>query len=34
MLEAADQTADPAPAVETFGIHPIGLEEQLRRGLT
>jgi NADH dehydrogenase len=33
MLEAADQTADPAPAVETFGIHPIGLEEQLRRGL-
>jgi len=33
MLEAADQTADPAPMVETFGVRPIGVEEQLRRGL-
>ena len=34
MLEAADQTADPAPLVETFGVRPIGFEEQLRRGLS
>jgi uncharacterized protein YbjT (DUF2867 family) len=33
MLEAEDQTADPTPAAETFGVKPIGLEEQLRRGL-
>ncbi len=30
MLEAADQTADPAPMVETFGVRPVGFEEQLR----
>jgi uncharacterized protein YbjT (DUF2867 family) len=34
MLEAADQTADPAPLIETFGVRPIGFEEQLRRGLS
>jgi NADH dehydrogenase len=33
MLEAADQTAHPTPVVETFGVRPIGFEEQLRRGL-
>jgi len=33
MLEAVDQTADPAPMIETFGVHPVGFEEQLRRGL-
>ena len=33
MLEFEDNTADIAPAVEAFGIEPIGLDEQLRRAV-
>ena len=33
MLELEDNVADAAPAVETFGITPIGLDEQLRRAV-
>jgi uncharacterized protein YbjT (DUF2867 family) len=32
-LEHTDQTCDIAPAVETFGVRPIPLDEQLRRAL-
>lgn len=31
MLEAGDNVGDPEPARETFGVLPIGLDEQLRR---
>ena len=31
MLENADNVGDVDPAIGTFGIHPIGLDEQLRR---
>jgi len=31
MLEDADNIGDVGPALETFGIRPIGLDEQLRR---
>jgi len=31
MLEAGDNVGDIAPAVETFGIDPLPLDEQLRR---
>ena len=34
MLTSADNVGDPAPAVETFGIQPISLEEQLRRAVS
>jgi hypothetical protein len=33
MLEFEDNVADIRPAVETFGIEPIGLTEQLRRAV-
>jgi len=33
MLEAGDNVGDPAPAVEAFGIEPVGLDEQLRRAV-
>lgn len=33
MLDFGDNICDPGPAVETFGIEPIGLEEQLRRAV-
>jgi uncharacterized protein YbjT (DUF2867 family) len=33
LLESEDNVADIGPAVETFGIHPISLDEQLRRAL-
>ncbi|HEX2044786.1 MAG TPA: NAD(P)H-binding protein [Gaiellaceae bacterium] len=33
MLDFGDNVGDAAPAVETFGIEPIGLEEQLRRAV-
>lgn len=33
MLDFGDNVCDPAPAVETFGIEPIGIEEQLRRAV-
>jgi NADH dehydrogenase len=32
MLEAGDNTGDVAPAIETFGVQPMPLGEQLRRG--
>jgi NADH dehydrogenase len=32
MLEAGDNTGDVRPAVETFGVSPMPLDEQLRRG--
>ena len=31
MLEDADNVGDPRPAIETFGVEPIGVDEQLRR---
>ena len=31
MLENADNVGDVDPAIGTFGVHPISLEEQLRR---
>ena len=34
MLITADNVGDPTPAVETFGIRPISLEEQLRRAVS
>ena len=33
MLESDDNVTDIAPAVETFGVHPISLDEQLRRAV-
>jgi NADH dehydrogenase len=33
MLDYGDNVCDPGPAVETFGIRPIGIEEQLRRAV-
>jgi NADH dehydrogenase len=33
MLEGEDNVTDIAPAVETFGIQPISLDEQLRRAV-
>jgi uncharacterized protein YbjT (DUF2867 family) len=33
MLDFGDNVCDPGPAVETFGIQPIGIEEQLRRAV-
>jgi NADH dehydrogenase len=34
MLESDDNVAEIEPAAETFGIHPISLEEQLRRAVS
>lgn len=31
LVEGGDQVCDPAPAIEAFGVTPIGLDEQLRR---
>jgi uncharacterized protein YbjT (DUF2867 family) len=33
MLEFEDNVAEVGPAVETFGIHPLGLTEQIRRAV-
>jgi NADH dehydrogenase len=33
MLEAEDNVTDIGPAVEAFGVHPISLDEQLRRAV-
>jgi uncharacterized protein YbjT (DUF2867 family) len=33
MLESDDNVTDIAPAVQTFGVHPISLDEQLRRAV-
>jgi uncharacterized protein YbjT (DUF2867 family) len=34
MLSDADNIGDPRPANETFGVEPIGVDEQLRRATT
>ena len=34
MLEFEDSVGDVRPAIETFGIQPIGLEEQVRRAVS
>jgi uncharacterized protein YbjT (DUF2867 family) len=31
--ESGDQVCDPAPAIDAFGVTPIGLDEQLRRAV-
>jgi uncharacterized protein YbjT (DUF2867 family) len=31
LVEGGDQVCDPAPAIEAFGVTPVGLDEQLRR---
>ena len=33
MLDLGDNVCDPQPAIETFGIQPIGIEEQVRRAV-
>jgi uncharacterized protein YbjT (DUF2867 family) len=33
MLDFADNVGDPRPAIETFGVHPIGIAEQIRRAV-
>jgi uncharacterized protein YbjT (DUF2867 family) len=33
MLEDADNVGDVGPAIETFGVQPIGVDEQLRRAV-
>jgi uncharacterized protein YbjT (DUF2867 family) len=33
MLDHGDNVGDPGPAVEAFGIEPIGIDEQLRRAV-
>ena len=34
MLDHGDNVGDAEPANETFGIHPIGLDEQIRRAVS
>jgi hypothetical protein len=34
MLEHGDNVGDAGPAVETFGIEPIGVDEQIRRAVS
>jgi hypothetical protein len=34
MLEFEDNVADIAPAVQTLGVQPIGLDEMLRHATT
>jgi uncharacterized protein YbjT (DUF2867 family) len=34
MLDHGDNVGDPEPAIETFGVRPIGLDEQIRRAAT
>ncbi|MGH3059530.1 MAG: SDR family oxidoreductase [Gaiellaceae bacterium] len=33
MLDFGDNTGDVAPAIETFGIRPVGVDEQIRRAV-
>jgi uncharacterized protein YbjT (DUF2867 family) len=33
MLDLGDNVCDPRPAAESFGIQPIGIEEQVRRAV-
>jgi uncharacterized protein YbjT (DUF2867 family) len=34
MLDHGDNVGDPEPAIETFGIRPIGLDDQIRRAVS
>ena len=34
MLDHGDNVGDPEPAIETFGVRPIGLDEQIRRAVS
>jgi uncharacterized protein YbjT (DUF2867 family) len=34
MLDHGDNVGDPGPAIETFGIRPIGLDDQIRRAVS
>ncbi len=33
LVDGGDQVCDMKPALETFAVHPIGLDEQIRRAL-
>jgi uncharacterized protein YbjT (DUF2867 family) len=33
MLDHGDNVGDPQPAIETFGVRPIGLDDQIRRAV-
>jgi NADH dehydrogenase len=33
MLDFGDNVCDPQPAIEAYGVRPIGIEEQVRRGV-
>lgn len=33
MLDFGDNTGDPQPAIEAYGVQPIGIEEQVRRAV-
>ena len=33
MLDHGDNVGDPEPAIETFGVRPIGLDDQIRRAV-
>ncbi len=33
MLDYGDSVCDPGPAIEAFGVKPIGIEEQVRRAV-
>ena len=33
MLDLGDNVCDPQPAIETYGVQPIGVEEQVRRAV-
>jgi uncharacterized protein YbjT (DUF2867 family) len=34
MLDHGDNVGDPQPAIETFGVRPIGLDDQIRRAVS
>jgi hypothetical protein len=34
MLDMGDNVGDAAPAIELFGVQPIGVREQVRRAIT
>jgi hypothetical protein len=33
MLDHGDNVCDPQPAIEAYGVRPIGVEEQVRRAV-
>jgi hypothetical protein len=33
MLDLGDNVGDPQPAIEAYGVQPIGIEEQVRRAV-